>query len=80
MKKVRKTINSEVAKCIKAIGEDLIKRADDISRDLDRVATISINSVIQGGEIINYEVNKNYNVEAYIDYQGIRKDGESNEQ
>lgn len=79
MGKTKKTINSEVSKCIKAIGEDLIKRADDISRDLDHVATISISSVIQGGEIINYDVNKNYNVEAFIDYQGIRKDGESNE-
>lgn len=76
MEKVKKTLNSEVAKCIKAIGEDLIKRADDISRDLDRVKTISIYSVIQGGEIINYDVNKNYGVEAYIDYQGIKNDRE----
>ena len=79
MEKTKKTINSEVAKCIKAIGEDLIKRADDISRDLDRVSSISISSVIHGGEIINYDVNKNYNVEAFIDYHSIRKDGESNE-
>lgn len=72
-----KTINSEVAKCIKAIGKDLIKRADDISKDLDRVGTITISSIICGGEIINYDVNKNYHVEAFIDYQGIKKDKEN---
>ena len=66
-----KTINSEVSKCIKAIGQDLINRADDISKDLKRVRNIEIKSTICNGEIINYDVNKNYIVEAFIDYKNI---------
>ena len=70
---MEKTINTEVAKCIKAIGEDLIKRADDISRDLDRVRSIDIRSTIECGSIINYDVNKNYALEVFIDYENINR-------
>ena len=67
------TINSEVAKCIKSIGQDLIDRADDISKDLENVASITIYSKITGDEIINYDVTKNYHTEAFINYEEISK-------
>lgn len=70
------TINNEVAKCIKSIGQDLINRADDISNDLKNVMSITIHSTICGGEVVNYDVTKNYNIEAFIDYHNIYKKGE----
>ena len=36
----------EVAKCIKSIGQDLIDRADDISKDLDNFSPIHIDMAI----------------------------------
>lgn len=65
-------INSEVERCIKSIGEDLIKRAEDIAKDLERVRTISIYSTIENGIIINYDVTKNYGVEDYIHYDLLK--------
>lgn len=68
------TINSEVARCIKSIGEDLIKRAEDIARDLDSVTDITIYSKIEGGKIINYDVNKNYSVKTFIHYDALESE------
>lgn len=67
------TINSEVAKCIKSIGQDLINRADDISNDLENVTSITIYSKIVGDKIINYDVTKNYHTKAFINYKEISK-------
>lgn len=68
------TVNSEVAKCIKAIGQDLIDRADDISNDVKNVVSITIYSKIVGEEIMNYDVTKNYYVKEFIDYNKIYKE------
>lgn len=68
------TINNEVAKCIKAIGQDLINKADDISNDLENVSSITIYSKIIGGDIINYDVTKNYCTKEFIDYDKIYKE------
>lgn len=68
------TVNSEVAKCIKAIGQDLINKADDISNDLENVSSITIYSKIIGGDIINYDVTKNYCTKEFIDYNKIYKE------
>lgn len=65
------TINNEVAKCIKAIGQDLINRADDISNDIKDVSSITIYSKIVGGDIINYDVTKNYCTKEFINYNEI---------
>lgn len=65
------TVNNEVAKCIKAIGQDLINRADDISNDLENVSSITIYSKIAAGEIVNYDVTKNYYTKEFIDYAKI---------
>lgn len=68
------TANSEVAKCIKAIGQDLINRADDISNDIKDVSSITIYSKIVGGDIINYDVTKNYCTKEFINYNEIYKE------
>lgn len=58
--KVEQTPNERVASCIKTIGQDLINRADDISRDINLVGSITIVGKIEAGEITNYDVVKNY--------------------
>lgn len=52
-----------VNKSIKAIGQELIKRADDIANDIERVTTITINAVITPEEVVNFGVTKNYTAE-----------------
>ncbi len=52
-----------VNKSIKAIGQELIRRADDISSDIERVGTITINAVLTPTEIVNFDVTKNYTAE-----------------
>lgn len=49
-----------VNKAIKAIGQELIKRADDITNDIENVSTITINAVLTPEEIVNFNINKNY--------------------
>ena len=56
------TINKKYSDAIKAIGEKLIEQADEITKDLDGVRTITINSEIEYGSIINYDITKNYGV------------------
>lgn len=52
-----------VNKSIKAIGQELIRRADDISSDIERVGTITINAVLTPTEIVNFDITKNYTAE-----------------
>lgn len=75
----RITINTEVEKCIKAIGTDLISRAEDIARDLERVRSISISATIVNGEIVGYDVNKEYSTNTFIDYRAIRSGGDNDD-
>lgn len=49
-----------VNKAIKAIGQELIKRAEDISNDIERVKTISIYAILTPDEITNFDITKNY--------------------
>ena len=46
-----------------AIGQSLIEKAEEITRDLDRVASITIFAQLNPGEIINFDITKNYIVE-----------------
>ena len=50
----------EVKKSIIAIGQELIKRADDITNDLKFVSNIEINAKLTSNEITNFDIKKNY--------------------
>lgn len=47
-------------KRIIAIGQSLIERAEEISRDLDRVTSITIYAQLNPSEIVNFDITKNY--------------------
>lgn len=49
-----------VKKSIIAIGQELIKRADDITNDLKYVANIEINAKLTPDEVTNFNIKKNY--------------------
>lgn len=49
---------------IKAIGQSIINRADDICNDLNRVSSITIHAHITPLEIVNFDITKNY--DAYL--------------
>lgn len=50
----------EVKESIIAIGQELIKRADDITNDLKFVANIEISAKLTPDEVTNFSINKNY--------------------
>lgn len=54
------TGKENVNKSIKAIGQELIRRADDIANDINKVSSITINAVLTPDEIVNFDVTKNY--------------------
>lgn len=49
-----------VKKSIIAIGQELIKRANDITNDLKYVANIEINAKLTPDEVTNFNIKKNY--------------------
>lgn len=49
-----------VKNSIIAIGQELIRRADDITNDLKFVANIEINAKLTPDEFTNFDVKKNY--------------------
>ena len=54
------SIEDGTEKCIKAIGQSLINKAKDISRNIDLVTSIIIHAEINSDEIVNFNVTKNY--------------------
>lgn len=50
----------DAEKAIISIGQELIKRAKDITNDIERVTTIKIDALISADEVINVNVTKNY--------------------
>lgn len=50
----------DVNKAIKAIGQELIERADDITNDLNMVHDITIYANITPTEVTNFDITKNY--------------------
>lgn len=49
-----------VKKTIIAIGQELIKRADDITNDIKFVANIEISAKLTPDEVTNFNIKKNY--------------------
>lgn len=49
-----------VKKAIIAIGQELIKRADDITNDIKFVANIEISAKLTPDEVTNFNIKKNY--------------------
>ena len=45
---------------IRAIGEELIRKATDISNDVENVSSIEIKAKITTDEVVNVDVTKNY--------------------
>lgn len=47
-------------KSIKAIGQNLIEKAEEVCADLDNVRTITIYAKLTPSEICNFDITKNY--------------------
>lgn len=61
MEKLLAPIGKEnVKKAIIAIGQELIKRADDITNDIKFVANIEISAKLTPDEVTNFNIKKNY--------------------
>lgn len=43
-----------------AIGQELIKRAEDITKDLKGVSNITIYAQLNPNEVVNFDITKNY--------------------
>ena len=50
----------KVKKSIIAIGQELIKKADDITNDITFVANIEISAKLTPDEVTNFNIKKNY--------------------
>lgn len=60
MQELKPTNKENAKKAIIAIGQELIKRADDITNDLKFVTNIEINANLTPYEITNFDINKKY--------------------
>lgn len=54
------TNKKETKEAIISIAQELIRRADDITNDLEFVNSITIMSTITACEVVNLDVTKNY--------------------
>ena len=59
---------NDIKKYIKRIGQDLIDKADDITRDIKNVRSITIHSDITPDTILNYSIDKNYMVPIAVSF------------
>ena len=56
-----KVNNEKTAKDgIIAIGKELIKKAEDITKDLKYVSSITIYAQLNPNEVVNFDITKNY--------------------
>lgn len=62
---------NDVENWVKSIGQNLIDRAEDISRDIDKVRTITIYANITPEEILNFDITKNYTVKLIEDEEEV---------
>lgn len=59
---------NKITTYIKSIGQDLIDRADDITRDIKNVRSITIHSDITPDTILNYSIDTNYRVPIAVSF------------
>lgn len=60
MQELKPISKEKTKKSIIAIGQELIKRAADITNDLEFVANIEINAKLTPDEVTNFNITKNY--------------------
>lgn len=60
MQELKPNSKENAKKSIIAIGQELIKRADDITNDLKFVANIEISAKLTPDEVTNFNIKKNY--------------------
>lgn len=60
MEKIIRLPEDNVEEAIIAIGKSLIKRAKDVANDVDKVSSITIYANIVAGEVVNFDITKNY--------------------
>lgn len=60
MEKIVRLPQNNVEEAITAIGQSLIKRAKDIANDVNKVNNITIYANIVAGEIVAFDIKKNY--------------------
>lgn len=59
-------MNKEVERCINVVADSIKSKAKDISNDISGVSSIKIVAEIVNGEILNFNVVKNYYCFDYI--------------
>lgn len=62
--------DNDLEKWIKAIGKNIVDRAEDIGRDTKKVRTVTIYACITSEEILNFDITKNYVVEMIEEKEG----------
>lgn len=50
-----------------AVGQELIRRAEDISNDIEHVTSITIYARLDPAEVVNFDITKNYT--AYLEQE-----------
>lgn len=50
----------DVKNGIIAVGQELIKKAEDISNDIEHVTAITIYARLDPAEVVNFDITKNY--------------------
>lgn len=48
-----------------ALGQELIKRAEDVSNDIEHVTSITVYARLDPAEVVNLDITKNYT--AYLE-------------
>lgn len=54
------TNKNDTKEALIAIGQELINRAEDITRDLEHVISITIYAELNPTEVVNFNIKKNY--------------------
>lgn len=52
--------NESAKNGIIAIGQELIRRAEEITKDLENVSSITIYAQMNPSEVVNFDITKNY--------------------